>query len=232
MPLSSSESLLTWYNMEYTSIPSIMTQKETHPRVDHIKSPKIFPVLNGKVSLVTGGAQGIGKAIAEVFLKAGAIVVIADIQETTAQKTVKELQSLGEVSFCKADISNPNDVKNMIAYITTKYGRLDIAVNNAALTPDKTPFVDFDVEYWKKTIDINLTGTALCCKHELQQMIAQKTPGSIVNIASINAFKVQPNMPAYTAAKHAVLGLTKHAAMEGGPYGIRVNAIAPGPILV
>jgi glucose 1-dehydrogenase len=105
-------------------------------------------------------------------------------------------------------------------------------VNNAALTPDKTPLTDFDETYWDKLISINLTGTALCVKHEMKQFIAQGGGGSIVNIASINAFKPQPNMPAYTAAKHALVGLTKHASMEGGPHGIRVNAVAPGAIFV
>ncbi|KAL1987421.1 hypothetical protein VTN96DRAFT_3803 [Rasamsonia emersonii] len=199
-----------------------------------IPEAEVFPVLKGKVAIITGGAQGMGKATAAVFVKAGAKVVIADIKEEQGQQVAAELSKLGEIHFVKADISKSADVQNLVAQTVAKYGQLDVAVNNAALTPDKTPVTDFDEDYWRKLVDINLTGTALCCKYEMQQMIKQGngTPGrySIVNIASINAFRPQPNMPAYTATKHALLGLVKHAAMEGGPHGIRVNAIAPGAI--
>ncbi|KAF3064669.1 2,5-dichloro-2,5-cyclohexadiene-1,4-diol dehydrogenase [Daldinia childiae] len=174
---------------------------------------EIFPVLKGKVAIITGAAQGMGKATTEVFLKAGAKV-------------------FGDVLFVKADISKSEEVRSLVEKTVAKFGRLDAAINNAALTPDTTPLIDFDEDYWSKLTDINLKGTALCCKWEMQQMIRQGGKGTIVNIASINAFKPQPTMPAYTAAKHALIGLTKHAAMEGGPHNIRVNAIAPGAIYV
>lgn len=193
--------------------------------------PQIFPVLKGKVALITGGAQGMGKATCEVFLKAGAKVVTCDIKDQGAE-AVKELSTLGEIHFVRADVSKSEDVQNLIAETVAKFGRLDAAVNNAARTPDNTTLVDFDEDYWRSIMDINLTGTALCCKYQMQQMIKQGSGGTIVNIASINAFRPQPNMPAYTAAKHALLGLTKHASMEGGPHAIRVNAIAPGAIYV
>lgn len=193
---------------------------------------EVFPMLKGKVAIVTGGSQGMGKATALVFLRAGAKVVIADIKEEAGEKTSSELSQHGEILFVKADISKSEEVQNLIAQTVAKFGKVDVAVNNAALTPDNTALVEFDENYWKKIIDINLTGTALCCKYEMQQMIKQGSKASIINIASINAFKPQPNMPAYTAAKHALIGLTKHAAMEGGKHGIRVNAIAPGAIFV
>ncbi|KAJ4186876.1 hypothetical protein FALCPG4_011225 [Fusarium falciforme] len=196
----------------------------------HVPEAAIFPVLKDKVALITGGAQGMGKATAEVFLKAGAKVVICDVQQDKGEEVAKELSALGEVYFTKADISSSEDVAALVKFTVDKFGHLDCAVNNAALTPDKTPLTDFDETYWDKLISINLTGTALCVKHEMKQFIAQGGGGSIVNIASINAFKPQPNMPAYTAAKHALVGLTKHASMEGGPHGIRVNAVAPGAI--
>jgi NAD(P)-dependent dehydrogenase (short-subunit alcohol dehydrogenase family) len=197
-----------------------------------VPEAEVFPMLKGKVAIVTGGSQGMGKATASVFLRAGAKVVIGDIKEEEGQKTTTELSQHGEVLFVKTDIAKSEDVQNLIAQTVAKFGRVDIAINNAALTPDGTQLIDFDENYWRKLIDINLTGTALCCKYEMQQMIKQKSKASIINIASINAFKPQPNMPAYTAAKHALIGLTKHAAMEGGAHGIRVNAIAPGAIFV
>ncbi|KAL4793092.1 hypothetical protein BDV19DRAFT_380381 [Aspergillus venezuelensis] len=190
----------------------------------------IFPVLKGKVAIVTGGAQGMGKATASVFLRAGAKVVIADVKAEQGAQVAEEFSSLGEVRFVKTDISKSADVENLIAETVKAFGQLDVAINNAALTPDSTPLTDFDEDYWRRLLDINLTGTALCCKYAMQQMRKQGTKGSIVNIASINAYMPQPNMPAYTSAKHALLGLTKHAATEGGPTGIRVNAVAPGAI--
>lgn len=197
-----------------------------------IPCSEVYPVLKDKVALITGGAQGMGKATAEVFLKAGARVVICDLQTDKGDEVAKELSALGEIYFTRADISSAEDVVALIKFAVDKFGRLDCAVNNAALTPDKTPLTDFDETYWDKLISINLTGTALCVKHQMKQFLAQGGGGAIVNIASINAFKPQPNMPAYTAAKHAMIGLTKHASMEGGPHGIRVNAVAPGAILV
>ncbi|XXG99655.1 60S ribosomal protein L16A [Hypoxylon texense] len=196
----------------------------------NVPESEIYPVLRGKVALVTGAAQGMGKATAEVFLKAGAKVVICDIKEKEGEEVVKELSPLGDIIFVKADISKSADVQNLIERTVAHFGRLDAAVNNAAMIPDSTPLVEFDEGYWSKLVAINLTGTSLCCKYEMQQMIKQGGKGTIVNIASINAFRPQPNMPAYTATKHALIGLTKHAATEGGPHGIRINAVAPGAI--
>ncbi|KAL4907809.1 hypothetical protein BDW74DRAFT_166441 [Aspergillus multicolor] len=190
----------------------------------------IFPVLADKVAIITGGAQGMGKATASVFLRAGAKVVIADVKSEEGEAVAAELSSLGEVRFVKTDISKSEDVQNLITQTVAFFGRLDVAINNAAMSPDKTALIEYDEEYWRRLVDVNLTGTALCCKYEMQQMRKQGTKGSIVNIASINAFMPQPNMPSYTSTKHALLGLTKHAATEGGPLGVRVNAVAPGAI--
>lgn len=197
-----------------------------------VPKSEVFPVLKDKVAIITGGAQGMGKATAEVFLKAGAKVVICDIQEGKGNEVVKELSSSGDISFVKTDISSSEQVAALVKFAVDKHGRLDCAVNNAALTPDKTPLIDFDEDYWNRIVGINLTGTALCIKHQMKQFISQGGGGSIVNIASINAYSPQPNMPAYTSAKHALVGLTKHASMEGGPHNIRVNAVAPGAIFV
>lgn len=198
----------------------------------NIPEAPVYPVLKGRVAIITGAAQGIGKATAEMFLKAGAQVVIADIQGDRGQAAAEDLSKFGDVTFIQADISKTADVQNLVAKTIEQYGKLDCAVNNAALTPDKTPLTDFDEDYWNKLVGVNLTGTALCCKYEMQQMIKDGVKGSIVNIASVNAFRPQPNMPAYTATKHALIGLTKHASYEGGPKGIRINAIAPGAVFV
>lgn len=118
----------------------------------------------------------------------------------------------------------------MVKKIVDTYGRLDVAVNNAALTPDNAPAAEFDEDYWDRLHGVDLKGTALCLKYELQQMLAQGDGGSIVNISSVSGFRPQPNNLAYVAAKHGVSGLTKTAAMENGPQGIRVNSVAPGAI--
>ncbi|KAJ5083650.1 hypothetical protein N7456_013077 [Penicillium angulare] len=192
----------------------------------------VFPLLKGKVAVITGAAQGMGKTTAAVFLRAGAKVVIADIKTEQGEEVAKELSALGEVRFVKTDISKSDEVQNLIAQTVKEFGQLDVAINNAAHYPDNSPLIDFDEEIWRRLMDVTLTGTALCVKYQMQQMREQGTKGSIVNIASINAFSPEPNMPAYTTAKHALIGLTKHASNEGGPLGIRVNAIAPGPIFV
>jgi NAD(P)-dependent dehydrogenase (short-subunit alcohol dehydrogenase family) len=194
--------------------------------------PTIWPVLAGKVALITGAAQGIGKATAAVFLQARAKVVICDIQEEEGKQAEKELAELGEVLFIKADVSKSKDVQELVAQTVAKFGRLDAAVNNAALVPDVTPLSELDEEHWEKVLGTNLTGPALCCKYEMKEMIKLGIQGTIVNIASVGAFKPQPNMPAYTASKTGLLGLTRHGAMEGGPHGIRVNCIAPGAVYV
>ncbi|KAK7900677.1 hypothetical protein LTR67_002961 [Exophiala xenobiotica] len=192
----------------------------------------VFPVLRGKVAIVTGAAMGMGKATAMVFAAAGASVVLADINEALGRKAAEAIrQNGGKAHFVKTDVANSESVKNLVAETVSQFGKLDVAVNNAALTPDKTPTGDFDEAYFDRVIAVNLKGPALCMKFQLQQMTKQGHGGSIINIASINAFKPQYNMPAYTASKHAVVGLTKTAALEYGAQGIRVNTIAPGAVL-
>lgn len=159
-------------------------------------------------------------------------MVVADINESAGQRVAEEIRQTGAQSlFVKTDVSKSDQVRNLVAKTVERFGKLDVAVNNAALTPDKTPCSEFDEEYFDRVIAVNLKGPALCVKWELQQMIQQGHGGSIITIASINAFKPQYNMPAYTMAKHGVVGLTKSAALENGPHGIRVNTIAPGAIL-
>lgn len=190
-----------------------------------------FPVLEGKVAIVTGAAMGMGEATAKLFADAKAKVVIADFNEEKGRQVTDEINKAGgEAAFVKVDISNSEDVQAMVKFTVDTFGKLDVAVNNAALTPDDKPVAEFDEEYWNRLIAVDLTGTALCMKYELQQMQKQGNGGSIINISSVSGFRPQPNTIAYVAAKHGVVGMTKVAAMENGPLNIRVNSVAPGAI--
>lgn len=190
-----------------------------------------FPVLEGKVAIVTGAAMGMGKETAVLFAEAKAKVVIADFNEEKGQAVAEEIKAAGgEATFVKVDISKSKDVQAMVKFAIDTYGKLDVAVNNAALTPDDKPAHDFDEDYWNRLIGVDLTGTALCLKYELKQMREQGHGGSIINISSVSGFRPQPDNIAYVAAKHGVVGITKVAALENGPLNIRVNSVAPGAI--
>lgn len=190
-----------------------------------------YPILEGKVAIVTGAAMGMGAATAKLFCEAGAQVVVADFNADLGRQTVADIQAAGgDATFVPVDISKGNEVERMVADTVAAYGRLDAAVNNAALTPDDRPAADFDEDYWDRLMSVDLKGTALCMKYELRQMIAQGHGGSIVNISSVSGFRPQPNNIAYVAAKHGVVGMTKVAALENGDKNIRVNSVAPGAI--
>ncbi|MFJ5763600.1 SDR family NAD(P)-dependent oxidoreductase [Neobacillus sp. NPDC093182] len=190
-----------------------------------------FPLLEGKVAIVTGAAMGMGEATAKLFAEAKAKVVIADFNEEKGRAVTDAINSSGgEAAFVKVDISKSEEVQKMVKFAVDTFGKLDVAVNNAALTPDDKPAAEFDEAYWNRLISVDLTGTALCMKYELQQMQKQGHGGSIINISSVSGFRPQPNNIAYVAAKHGVVGMTKVAAMENGPLNIRVNSVAPGAI--
>ncbi|KUM59358.1 hypothetical protein ACN42_g7771 [Penicillium freii] len=193
----------------------------------------MYADLKEKVSLVTGGSTGIGKAAAIALAQSGAIVVIADVDELTGCQVVSDLKAEGsEALFIKTDVSESTQVKAMVDQIVSTFGRLDIAVNNAAVPPDTSPIAELDEDYWRRVIDVNLTGVAFCLKWELRQMQIQHESGGgkIINLASATSIKAEPNLPAYTTSKHGVVGLTRVAAIENGRYGIRVNALAPGAV--
>ncbi|WP_129837741.1 SDR family oxidoreductase [Streptomyces sp. RFCAC02] len=190
-----------------------------------------FPVLEGKVAIVTGAAMGMGAATAELFAEAGARVLAADMNEERGRDVVRRIEAAGgTAAFHGVDISDSAQVEGMVRTAVDTFGRLDTAVNNAALTPDDRLTAEFDEDYWDRLMSVDLKGTALCLKHELRQLVAQGGGGSIVNISSVSGFRPQPANPAYVAAKHGVNGLTKTAALEYGPQQIRVNAVAPGAI--
>jgi NAD(P)-dependent dehydrogenase (short-subunit alcohol dehydrogenase family) len=184
-----------------------------------------FPVLQDKA------AMGMGAATAQLFAEAGAKVVVADMNEEKGREVVASIEAAGGTAFfSRVDVSNSDQVKTMVDATVQQYGRLDVAVNTPALTPDDKPLAEFDEAYWDRLMSIDLKGTALCLKWELQQMIRQGGGGSIINISSVSGFRPQPANPAYVAAKHGVNGLTKVAALENGALNIRVNAVAPGAI--
>jgi glucose 1-dehydrogenase len=172
-----------------------------------------------------------GKATAELFAEEGAKVIVADFNAEEGLKVVEQIKANGgEATFCKVDSSNAKQVEEMVQFTVDTYGRLDCAVNNAALKPDNNSFEDLDEEYYDRLQAVDLKGTALCMKYELRQFMAQGNGGSIVNISSINAFKPTIGNPAYQAFKHGVEGLTKAAAFEYGVKGVRINSVAPGAI--
>lgn len=192
---------------------------------------KTFPVLEGKVAIVTGSAMGMGEATAKLFAEAKAKVVIADFNEEKGKQVAEEIKAAGgEAAFVKVDVSNSEQVKAMVQFAVDTYGKLDVAVNNAALTPDDKPADEFDEDYWDRLMSVDLKGAALCQKYELQQMKKQGNGGSIINISSVSGYRPQPDNIAYVAAKHGVVGITKVAALENGKYNIRVNSVAPGAI--
>ncbi|RDW17262.1 SDR family NAD(P)-dependent oxidoreductase [Oceanobacillus chungangensis] len=190
-----------------------------------------FPILEDKVAIVTGAAMGMGEATARLFAEAKAKVVIADFNEGKGNEVAESIKaSGGQAAFVKVDISKSADVQAMVQFAVDTFGRLDVAVNNAALTPDDKPVAEFDEDYWNRLISVDLTGTALCLKYEIKQLEKQGNGGSIINISSVSGFRPQPKNIAYVAAKHGVVGMTKVAAMEYGPQNIRVNSVAPGAI--
>src|ERR1700733_8115908 len=186
--------------------------------------------MGAPVILITGALTGIGRATALAFAKEGATVVVSGRREAEGNALEAELRGLGaQAAFVQADVRREGDVRNLVDQTVARFGRLDVAVNNAGTEGKPGPVTDQTPDSYAAMFDTNVLGTLLSLKHEMRVMQPQGS-GSIVNISSTMGERCGANLSLYTASKHAVEGLTKSAALEGAPFGVRVNAVAPGPI--
>lgn len=183
----------------------------------------------GKTAIVTGAASGIGAAIARELAQRGAAVMAADVDEKALASVVETISARGGKAIARrVDVANPQEVQDMVAATVDRYGSLDVAVNNAGIGGPSAKTADYPLDGWSKVIAVNLDSVFYCLKYEIAAMMAHDHGGSIVNMASILGTVGFANAPAYVASKHAVVGLTKTAAMEYAPDKIRINAVGPG----
>ena len=188
--------------------------------------------LEHKVAIITGSASGMGQVAAEIFAREGARVVVTDIAADTGESTARRIRSSGgQAIFVQANVAREAEVKHLIDATLETFGQIDILYNNAGIMPDDDgSVVDLAETTWDRILDVNLKSTFLCSKYAIPHMVSRKS-GSIVNIASFVAFMgCTVPQDAYTASKGGLLALTKSLAVQYGRYGIRCNAICPGPI--
>jgi len=185
--------------------------------------------LAGKVAIVTGGGEGIGRATAERFAQEGARVVVADRNTAAGAAAAAAIRERGrEATFVAVDIAQPADVERLAAESIAAYGGIDILVNNAAAFVLKG--IEATTEDWRRVLDVNVVGTAMCSHHAARYM-RERGGGAIVNVSSISAFVAQPHFVTYSATKAAILQMTRNMALDLAPFGIRVNCVCPGTIL-
>lgn len=203
--------------------------------------------MDGKVAIVTGGASGMGRSSSLLFARDGAAVVVADVNDDGALQTVAQIEDLGgRAAYVHTDTSNEDEIVNLVKQSAATFGRVDVMVTAAGVSyanfiekdestdPFRHPEAGFilnkPTERWRRVLDINLTGVMICAREAARQMIAEGHGGAIVNFASIAAYGPAPTIADYCVSKAGVVMLTKCLAAEVGRYGIRVNAVAPGPI--
>jgi NAD(P)-dependent dehydrogenase (short-subunit alcohol dehydrogenase family) len=186
--------------------------------------------MTAPVVLITGALTGIGRATALAFARASARLAVSGRRDEAGNALAAELRGLGaEAEFVRADVRREDEVRNLVDQTVKRFGRLDVAVNNAGTEGKPGPVTEQSAESYAATFDTNVLGTLLSMKHEMRVMQAQKS-GSIINLSSTMGHRGAPGASMYTASKHAVEGLTKAAALEGAAFGVRVNAVAPGPV--
>lgn len=186
----------------------------------------------GKVALVTGGGSGLGEAISRELAFKGASIVVTDLDLDAAQRVVKGITDAGgTASAIQQDTSVKADSEKVVRHAVEEYGALHLAVNNAGIAGNQAPAGEIDLDNWDKVIDINLNGVLYGMRYQIPAMLdAGAKDSAIVNMSSIHGIVANINNGAYTAAKHGVVGITKNAAAEYGPQGLRINAVGPGYI--
>lgn len=185
--------------------------------------------LKNRVALITGDAAGIGLETARLFLHAGAKVALVDLNEDDLSTAGGELGGLGEVMTIAADVSSDNGSAGYVKTTLDRFARIDVLFNNAGIEGKVAPLIDQSIDDFDRVMAVNVRGTFLGLQHVMPHMIARKS-GSIINMSSIAGLKGSPNLAPYIASKHAVVGLTKAAAIEAAPHNVRVNSIHPSPV--
>ncbi len=184
-------------------------------------------LMKDKVALVTGGSSGIGRAVALTWAREGAKVVVSDINEKAGEETAVLVRAQGcKALFVVADASKPADCQNLVERTVARFGRLDVACNNAGIAGVAAPTADYPLDGWAQVIDLNLSGVFYGMKYQIGAML-KNGGGCIINMASVLGAVAFATAPAYTAAKHGVVGLTRAAALEYSAQGIRINAVGP-----